>query len=386
MSSPSRVRFLGRSRADGPADSSGPDPVRAKPLSTPAKWAIAIVTVILAVVFLHYIRSEIYPFLWAIFAAYLLTPVVNYLNFRILIPRFLVVFGLYVFFLSLLIVAARYLFPFVSSQVTFFIEDFPKLEGALVHSVGPRPLGIDINQLMDQVAANLGGVSGNTNSQVKLLTSAFSTTIRILIFLFTTFYLLMDGPRISGSMIRLIPTSYRPELMRLAGQINTTWTQYIRGELILFGIMSVASFVGLEALRVPGAVPIALATGALELLPLVGPFTAGALAVSVAYLNGTNPFGWSQVTYGVVVAVMYLILRETEDYVVVPRVLGKAVKLHPLIVLFALVSGGLIAGLFGLLIAVPIAASLKIVGAYLYDKMVNDPAKFVEIHAVQTDG
>jgi predicted PurR-regulated permease PerM len=344
------------------------------------------VTVILAVVFLHYIRSEIYPFLWAIFAAYLLTPVVNYLNFRILIPRFLVVFGLYVFFLSLLIVAARYLFPFVSSQVTFFIEDFPKLEGALVHSVGPRPLGIDINQLMDQVAANLGGVSGNTNSQVKLLTSAFSTTIRILIFLFTTFYLLMDGPRISGSMVRLIPTSYRPELMRLAGQINTTWTQYIRGELILFGIMSVASFVGLEALRVPGAVPIALATGALELLPLVGPFTAGALAVSVAYLNGTNPFGWSQITYGIVVAVMYLILRETEDYVVVPRVLGKAVKLHPLIVLFALVSGGLIAGLFGLLIAVPIAASLKIVGAYLYDKMVNDPAKFVEIHAVQTDG
>jgi predicted PurR-regulated permease PerM len=150
--------------------------------------------------------------------------------------------------------------------------------------------------------------------------------------------------------------------------------------------MSAASFVGLEVLRVPGAVPIALATGALELLPLVGPFTAGALAVSVAYLNGTNPFGWSQVTYGIAVAVMYLLFREIEDYVVVPRVLGKAVKLHPLIVLFALVSGGLIAGLFGLLIAVPIAASLKIVGAYLYDKMVNDPAKFVEIHAVQTDG
>jgi predicted PurR-regulated permease PerM len=386
VSAPGRVRIPSQSRVDGSSDPSSPDPVRARPLSRAAKWAIAIVVVALGILFLHYIRSEISPFLWAIFAAYLLTPMVNYVNFRMQIPRFLVVFGLYVFFLSALIVAARYLFPFVTSQVTFFIEDFPKLEGALVHAVGPRPLGIDINQLMNQLAGNLGGVSANPNSQVELLTSAFSTTIRILIFLFTTFYLLMDGPRISASMVRLIPTSYRPELLRLASQINTTWTQYIRGELILFGIMSVASFIGLEILRVPGAVPIALATGALELLPLVGPFTAGGIAVSVAYLNGTNPFGWSQITYGIVVALMYLALRETEDYIVVPRVLGKAVKLHPLVVLFALVSGGLIAGLFGLLVAVPIAASLKIVGAYLYDKMVDDPAKFVEIHAVQTDG
>ncbi|HZT97945.1 MAG TPA: AI-2E family transporter [Chloroflexota bacterium] len=357
--------------------------VRGAPLRPAAKWAIAIAVILLGIVFLIHIKSEIYPFLWGILAAYILTPVVNYVNFRLLVPRVVVVVSLYFLVFCLLIVGSRYFFPWISNQISYFIEDFPKLQGALIHTVGPRPLGIDINQLMTQLAGNLNGLTGNPRSAVKLLADAFNTAIRILIFLFTTFYLLMDGPRIKRGLTRLIPLRYRPEMLRLAGQINTSWTQYIRGELVLFGIMTVASFVGLELLRVPGAVPLALATGALELLPIVGPITAGALAVSVAYLNGTNPFGWNQITYGLVVAGMYLLFRELEDYVVVPRVLGRAVKLHPVIVLFSLVSGGLILGLFGLLIAVPVAASLKIVGAYLYDKLVDEPSQFVNIHAVQ---
>ncbi len=362
-----------------------PFTVRAVPLSNTAKWIILIACILVAIVFLVHIRSILYPFVWAILAAYILTPPVNFVNRNLAIPRFLVVLLLYVVVLSVVIVASRYLFPWLSNQITFFVEDLPKLEGALISKVGPRPLGIDINQLVTQLADNLNGLTGNPRSAVKLLASAFSTTIRVLLFLFSTFYLLMDGPRIRRSLVRLVPRVYRPEIMQLAAQINSTWTQYIRGELVLFAIMSSASFIGLEILRVPGAVPLALATGLLELLPIVGPITAGALAVSVAYLNGTNPFGWGQITYGIVVAVMYFLLRETEDYVVVPRVLGRAVKLHPLIVLFALASGGVIFGLFGLLIAVPVAASLKIISAYLFDKLVAQPPQFLEIHAVRTD-
>lgn len=340
---------------------------------------------VLVIFFLFRVQTIIYPFVWAILAAYLFMPIVNFVNYRLGVPRFLVVSLLYIVFLSVVIVASRYLFPWISSQITFFVEDLPKLEGSLISKVGKRPLGIDINQVMTQIASNLDSVTGSPKSATKLLQSAFNTTVRVLIFLFSTFYLLMDGPRIRQSLVRLIPIAYRPELLQLGGQINSTWQQYIRGELILFGVMSVASLIGLELLRVPGALPLALATGLLELLPIVGPITAAALAVSVAYLSGTNPFGWGQITYGLVVAIMYLVLREAEDYVVVPRVLGRAVRLHPLIVLFALACGGVIAGLFGLLVAVPLAASIKIVGAYLYDKLVPQPPQFADIHTVKTE-
>jgi predicted PurR-regulated permease PerM len=359
--------------------------MRSVPFSTTARWLIIVAALILATVFIWRIRSILTPFVWAVLAAYVMTPIVNFVNVKLKVPRFFVVLVLYMVVFCALIVASRSLVPWLSNQITFFIQDLPKLQGSLISKVGPHPLGIDIGKVIAQLESNLKTLSGNPKNQTKLLTSAFDTTLRILVFLFSTFYLLMDGPRIRKQMQRLVPLAYRDEIFRLAGQINSTWMQYLRGELILFGIMSVASFIGLEALQVPGALPLAVATGLLELLPIVGPVTAGALAVTVAYLNGSNPFGWSQVTYGVVVALMYLAFRETEDYIVVPRVLGHAVKLHPLVVLFALASGGVIAGLLGLLIAVPIAASIKIVGAYLYDKLVPQPPQFVDVHAVGVD-
>lgn len=168
----------------------------------------------------------------------------------------------------------------------------------------------------------------------------------------------------------------------LGRKINLTWQQYIRGELVLFVIMATISSLGLTILGVPGAVFLGLATGALELLPLVGPWSAGALAVAVAYLNGTNQFGWSQVAYAGVVALMYLVIRQAEDYLVVPNVIGRAVRLHPLVVLLAVASGGIIGGLLGLLIAVPMAASAKEIFIYLRAKLFDLPVKFEPIRTI----
>lgn len=387
MTAPPRERDV-KARSHGRSESAAPvgrPLLPLVPFSNAVRLVVVLGTVILAVVFVLRIRSIIDPFIWAILVAYLLSPIVSFLNDTFRIPRFLIVLGLYLIVISALVVASRYLVPWISNQITYFVTELPKLEGSLVNKVGQRPLGINISQVVSEISSRLNGFTSNPKAATKLLTSAFSTILRILIFLFTTFYLLMDAPRIRRSLARLVPISYRPEITRLSAQINRTWMQYIRGELILFGIMSVASLVGLEILQVPGAVPLALATGVLELLPIVGPVTAGALAVSVAYLNSTNPFGWSQVTYGIVVAAMYFAFREIEDYIVVPRVLGHAVKLHPLIVLFALTSGGIMFGLLGLLLAVPLAASIKIVGAYLYDKVVLQPPQFIDVHAVADD-
>jgi predicted PurR-regulated permease PerM len=138
----------------------------------------------------------------------------------------------------------------------------------------------------------------------------------------------------------------------------------------------------LTVLGVPGALFIGLASGALELLPLVGPYTAGALAVSVAYFNGTNPFGWSQFAYAAIVALMYFVFRELEDYIVIPNVLGRAVRLHPLVVLFAVTAGGIIGGLLGLVLAVPVAASLKAVFSYLYAKLLDLPVEFEPVRTL----
>jgi predicted PurR-regulated permease PerM len=358
--------------------------IRGVPFSTATRWVIAVVCLLLTVWFIRKVGSLIWPFMWALLAAYIVTPIVNFCQQRLHIPRVLVVVGLLVVLASAIIVLSRYMIPWLQDQLTYFAQDLPKLSGALVNRVGAKPFGINISAVEEQLADRLNSTTSNTNASIHLLTSAVSVIIRFLIFLFTTIYLLLDGPRLRRNVIRLIPSAYRPEIGQLGRRINATWMSYIRGELALFAIMTVASFIGLSILQVPGALPLAVATGVLELVPLIGPYTAGSLAVSVAYLTGLNPFGWGQITYGIVVALMYLGLRETEDYFVIPRVLGHAVKLHPLVILFALTAGGITAGLFGLLVAVPVAATLKIVGAYVYDKVMLQSPEFAAVHGVDT--
>jgi len=109
-------------------------------------------------------------------------------------------------------------------------------------------------------------------------------------------------------------------------------------------------------------------TGVLETIPFVGPITAGAIACLVA-LGHPNPFGWEQVAYVAVVALMYTVLRHAEDYLVIPTVIGRAVRLHPAIVIFALLSGGAVFGLLGIVLAVPVAATLRLVLIYVRAKL-----------------
>jgi predicted PurR-regulated permease PerM len=308
--------------------------------------------------------------------------VVNYLNIDGQLPRLWAVVLIYASIGLLLLAASRYLYPQIIEQGTVFVEDIPRLEGSLINLVGPRPLGIDIASLVSQMLAAESSYTNNARSASHLLVNAAETVVKLFLFLVSTFYLLMDAPRLRGTVIKTIPDDYRMELAALGRQINLTWQQYIRGELVLFAIMFTVTTIGLSILGVPGAIFLGLLSGALELLPLVGPITAGALAVSVAYFNGTNPWGWGQLAYAGSVALMYLILRQMEDYFVVPHVLGRAVRLHPLVVLFSVTAGGVIGGLFGLLVAVPIAASVKAISAYLYAKLLDLPVEFAPIRTL----
>ncbi|MEK7862940.1 MAG: AI-2E family transporter, partial [Chloroflexota bacterium] len=95
---------------------------------------------------------------------------------------------------------------------------------------------------------------------------------------------------------------------------------------------------------------------------------AGAIASLVA-LGHPNPFGWSQLAYVAAVAVMYTVMRHAEDYLVIPAVIGRAVRLHPAIVIFALLSGGATFGLLGVVLAVPVAATLRLILIYVQAKL-----------------
>ena len=133
--------------------------------------------------------------------------------------------------------------------------------------------------------------------------------------------------------------------------------------------MATLSWIALTILHVKYALIIGIFTGFAEIVPFVGPWVAGTVAVSVSFFDGISAFGLPPIFQGIIVALVYFMLRQFEDLFVIPHVLGHATKLHPLLILFAVLAGGHLWGILGTVLAIPIAALLRIFLEYALVKM-----------------
>jgi predicted PurR-regulated permease PerM len=193
--------------------------------------------------------------------------------------------------------------------------------------------------------------------------------VQFLLFLITSFYLLLDAPQIGTNLKRLIPASNRDEVVAVAGRVNKVLYQYMRAQLILIAIMSTASFIVLSIMGVRFAIVLAPIVGLLEIFPIIGPFAAITLVTIVAMFSPPH-YGLSHTTSALIVALSFFTLRQIEDYAVIPNVVGHAVRLHPALILFAVAAGTAFGGALGLFLAVPITGALKVLASYLYEKLV----------------
>ena len=133
--------------------------------------------------------------------------------------------------------------------------------------------------------------------------------------------------------------------------------------------MSVLTYMALSILGVPYALILAVFTGFAEIIPFIGPVIAASIAVFVAATDTTIRFGLTPFTEMLLVIGIYTVLRQMEDLFIIPNVMGRLTKLHPLAVLFAVLAGGHLFGPIGLVLAVPVAATIKVVVEYLLEKV-----------------
>jgi hypothetical protein len=233
----------------------------------------------------------------------------------------------------------------------------------------------ELNRQIDEIAIDLGREL--SSRAVPLLLHTVEFALHTLVYLIVTFYLLLHGDAILRQARNLAPRRYRSTINRIGRQVNATLGAYIRGQVILFFIMATATYIALTVLDVEYALLLAIATGALELVPILGPWVAGAAAVTVALSQGHAPWGWTQVELAVAVGLTYFVLRMLEDHFVIPQLIGRIVRVHPVLVIFAILAGAHVFGMLGLLLAVPALATLKIVLQAVYFELGNPPPRRV---------
>jgi predicted PurR-regulated permease PerM len=342
-----------------------------------ARWSSTTKRVVVglfavAVLYIVYRAGDIVrPFVWAGVLAFVLLPVVGLLERRLSLPRTAAAGIVFVGLLAAIIGGGRLLVPLAIDQLRDLQRTLPTLVANAQNTLTETADQIGLEDL-DALIVNFAGIGDLTQmvarGAVPFIVGIGHFLLELLVFLIATFFLLRDAPRLFQWFRRILPPSQRNELIPLFAQVNTLLGRYVRGQMFLIGVMSTATFIGLSILQVPFVLLLAIMTGVLEVIPIVGPITAGAIACLVA-LGHPAPWGLSQIWYVAIVAVMYTVLRHAEDYFVIPLVIGRIVKLHPAVVIFSLLTGGALYGLLGVLVAVPVAATLRLVLIYVGAKL-----------------
>lgn len=338
--------------------------------STTKRVVVALFAV--AALYIVYRAGDIVrPFVWAGVLAFVLLPVVGLLERRLSLPRTVAAAIVFLGLLAAIIGGTRLLVPLAIDQGRDLQRTLPTLVANAQNTLAETADQVGLEDL-DALIVNFASIGDLpqmvARGAVPFIVGIGHFLLELLVFLIATFFLLRDAPRLFQWFRRILPASQRNELIPLFAQVNTLLGRYVRGQMFLIGVMSVATFIGLSILQVPFVLLLAIMTGVLEVIPIVGPITAGAIACLVA-LGHPAPWGLSQIWYVAIVAVMYTVLRHAEDYFVIPLVIGRIVKLHPAVVIFSLLSGGALYGLLGVLVAVPVAATLRLVLIYVGAKL-----------------
>lgn len=355
-------------------------------LSPRARATVVWIGVAVGLLIFFLAWNALAPFIWAVITAYLFHPIVAFIQRKTRLPKqlvalwFFLLLGLLlaIFFINVIPLLAvqieqvqQQLIPNVINDIDSWVEERARYDQRFA-AIDPQFIQARIDALGQQAAELIGAEA------VPLLLETFSFAIHLFIYLFSSFYLVVYGPRFLQFMRDAINRRYHSEYDRLMTDVNRTLGAYLRGQAILVIIMSSASYVALRILDIDYALSVAIATGFLELIPLIGPWSAGAIAVTIALFQPTAPFDWSNTTLAVVIGFIYFALRQLEDAFVIPLVIGRFVHLNPFVVLFVLVIGTSVLGPLGLILSVPVAAVLKIVGSFFHAKIMASAVRHIE--------
>ncbi len=315
--------------------------------------------------FLYLARGAVMPFVLAAAFAYLLNPLVSFLTHKVKLPRNFSIVFIYLVIIGLL--AAIVIG--VGSNLAYESAQFARETRNLMHETNSaitmlpdwaKPIATDTLE-----SARISLLYPQRRV-AEFLPGAVNRTISVLVFLVASFYFLRDGSHFIKGFFSLFPKRVAQEIEEVLGKINGVLGNYLRGQLLLVAIMAALTYIGLSIIGVRYALILSVFTGFAEIVPYVGPVVAALVAMGVAFGDQVSRFNQVPVIDMISVGALYFILRQLEDLFIIPNVLGRLTKLHPLIVMFAVLAGGHLFGLVGYLGAVPVVASLKVVTDHVH--------------------
>lgn len=353
------------------------------------KLLVALFGIVLGGLAIWQFETFIPPLVVAVMIAYLLNPAITFFVARFKFSRGLSVGLIYLVLLVLLLASATGIGLYAVNQISNLnvdlqqiVQDLPRRIEEVTHSrFDVMGFKIDLNQFdLSQVYAQIvsgiqpflsraGGVVGGVVSSVG---SFFGWASIVLVI---SFYFAKDMPQLSSAIQRYASDpGYHHDVQRVLRELDQIWNTFLRGQSTLALIMFVETWLLLTILGTNYSFALGLFAGFMEFIPFFGPYIVLILVTLVALFQTANWLGLTPLAYAIVVFVVLYIIQSIELYVVVPRIIGGTLKLHPAMIIIGAIMGVSVGGILGVLLAAPVMASLRLLGRYAWRKMLDlDP-------------
>ncbi len=348
------------------------------------KRLVLVVASVVVVFLLFYIaRGALFPFIIGGVLAYVLFPAVK--GLERLMPwrnrhpdaaRVAAISVIYITALAILIGLLALIIPPAVRQSTSLIEDLPTIyteARAAVEELVERfadDIPQDVRDKAEEIVAGLGDTLLSVaqtalGKTLQAVANTFSFIIGLAIVPVLLFYLLKDGERLVSASLSVFPKNARVHAREVVRIVNESLGAYIRAQLLLMLFVGVIVFIGLLLLDIDFAILLGLVAGITEAIPVVGPIIGAVPGIIVTLATAPEKIAW--------VLALYLVSQLLENSLLVPRIQGNAVQMHPIVIMALLIVGSETFGVIGVVAAVPVASVARQVFKYFYGIWSDDP-------------
>lgn len=305
----------------------------------------------LVLIFLYLIRNIVALVLFAVVIASAVEPAARWFT-RFRIPHVLGVLLVYIIAFAILAGAFSIVIPQLFAELSqFSAEGLIRNASGAVFTFLPRELPISLSQALEQFITGIQGAAGIfTGGFIEATTTVFGGALSFVLIIVLSFYLSVQKDGVEDFLRIVIPREYETYVIDLWSRARKKIGWWLRSQILLGLLIGVLVYIGLAILRVKLALSLAVLAAIFELIPVFGPVLAAIPAVIIGFFQSP--------TIGLGILIFYFIVQQFENHLLVPLVFRKAVGVPPIVVVVSLIIGGQLGGVFGLLLAVPVAAAL----------------------------
>ncbi len=311
-----------------------------------------------------FVSTLFFPILISGFLFFILDPIVDTLVKR-KVPRTLAILGLYLAGAGIIFLFGATIGPPILDQVTSLAKNTPQIIDSVRNTISDLSNSSYFEWLQNQEFINIAGIekklieystlftSNLFNSVSGLFSFIANLTLIIAIVPFILFYMLKDGDRLPNQLVKFVPGEYRNEGHRILRETSKTLADYIQGQIIVCLFVALGNMIGYLIIGLDYALLFALIIGVLNIIPYVGPWLGATPAVFIAFLDSP--------TKALLVIVVVVIVQQIDGNLISPLVIGNKLEVHPLTIMVVLLVAGNLAGVLGMVLAVPTYAVSRII-------------------------